>query len=80
MASARARPRPSPMLLRTQALTTKKEAPSEGLPLPENPFAEKAKARAKQMHNEIENIVKKHDQKHSQEAEKAKRFAGFAGE
>ena len=32
------------------------------------------------MHNEIESIVKKHDQKHTEEINRAKTFSGFLGE
>ena len=36
-------------------------------------------ARAKQMHNEIESIVKKHDQRHKEDAEKVGRLSGLTG-
>jgi hypothetical protein len=38
------------------------------------------KERAQQLHNEIESIVKKHDQKHAEEIKHAKTFSGFLGE
>lgn len=46
------------------------------------PFAQrqkKAEARAKQLHEEIETIYKKHDYKHEAEAKKAKSWRGFIG-
>ena len=46
------------------------------------PFAQrqkKAEARAKQLHEEIETIYKKHDYKHEAEVKKAKSWRGFIG-
>jgi len=46
------------------------------------PFAarqQKAEARAKELHNEIETIFKKHDHKREEEVKKVKSFKGFLG-